>query len=141
MRRDIECHRSDCKHVNSKRTPSQNNALHKFFELVADALNSRGWTIRKTLAHYKVDIEWSPESVKNDMWRPIQIAVTGKRSTADLKKHGEMDQVYDHVNRFLSGEPFNVHIPFPNDPDKESSRSMLSGPKIDYPDEFREPTF
>lgn len=140
MPRLIECHRTDCKHVNSRRTSSQNNALHKFFELVAEALNGAGWTIRKTLAHYKVDIEWSPASIKNDMWRPIQIAVLGKHSTTDLKKQGDIDKVYEHVNRFLSNEPFGIHVPFPNNPDKEESKSYLEAEEIEYPlEEFKEP--
>lgn len=133
-KRTHECHLSTCKHVNSKRTPSQNNALHKFFELVADALNGAGWSKKKVLELYFIDLDWDTESVKSDIWKPVQRALIGKSHTAQLKKQQDIDRVYEHVNRFL-GEKLGVHVPFPNNPDKHKEQQYISAPKADYPTE------
>ena len=49
--------------------------------------------------------------VKKFLWRPIQKAVTGKESTAHLKKE-EYNQVYEVLNRHLA-DKFGVSVPFP----------------------------
>jgi len=41
-----------------QRTTKQNSALHKFFELVAETLNSAGLDMRKAL-RADIDIPWS----------------------------------------------------------------------------------
>lgn len=134
MKRNIECHRSDCRHVNSRRTVSQNNALHLYCQLLADELNAGGLPIKHVLSTYAVDLDWDMQSVKDLIWRPIQKALLGKTSTTELKKQQDIDRVYEHINRFI-GEKFGVHVEFPNDPDKEDKKSMLSGEAIKYPDE------
>lgn len=136
MKQTFECHKANCKHVNSKRTLDQNAALHLYFSLVADELNAAGFPIKATLEHYKVDIDWSAESVKSLIWKPIQKHLTGKKSTTELKKTGEIDEVYDHINRWLSNEPFNVHVPFPNDPEKQKEKGYTTKKyDIEYPED------
>ena len=91
------------------RTAQQNRALHKYFSLVAEALSDAGLDVKKTL---RSDVPWSPDSVKDMMWRPLQEALLGKKSTTALKKN-EIDQVYDVMNRVLSTR-YGVHVPFPS---------------------------
>ena len=90
------------------RTLQQNKALHKYFSLVAEALNDRQLTVKTII---KADIEWNPISVKSLLWKPIQEAVLQKKSTTELKRK-EIDDVYDTINRAL-GEKFGIHVPFP----------------------------
>ena len=90
------------------RTLQQNKALHKYFSLVAEALNDRQLTVKTII---KADIEWNPLSVKSLLWKPIQEAVLQKKSTTELKRK-EIDDVYDTINRAL-GEKFGIHVPFP----------------------------
>ena len=90
------------------RTLQQNKALHKYFSLVAEALNDRQLTVKTII---KADIEWNPISVKSLLWAPIQEAVLQKKSTTELKRK-EIDDVYDTINRAL-GEKFGIHVPFP----------------------------
>ena len=90
------------------RTLKQNAAMHKYFTLVAEALNDKQLTV-KTIT--KADIEWNPTSVKEMLWRPIQEAVLHKKSTTELKRK-EIDDVYDTINRAL-GEKFGIYVPFP----------------------------
>jgi hypothetical protein len=90
------------------RTIKQNSALHKYFELVSRELNDRGLTVTKTI---KADIVWSPASIKEVLWKPIQEAVLKKKSTTELNK-SEIDSVYDVMNMAL-GQKFGIHVPFP----------------------------
>ena len=96
---------------NKKRTGKQNNALHKFFAILARVLNDAGLDQRKVLKP-DVEIPWSDDAIKENLWRPIQIAVTGKESTAGLETH-EVDKVYNVLSRHLS-EKLNVDVPFPS---------------------------
>ena len=94
-----------------KRTDQQNRAIHKYFELVATALNDAGYPIRKTLQSYKAEIDWSKDTVKEIIWRPAQLAITGKSSTTELNKQEDVSKVYETCNRFLA--QLGVHVPFP----------------------------
>lgn len=139
--RHFECHRADCKHVNSKRTLSQNSALHVYFQLIADELNGAGLPIKATLEHYDVDLDWSSESVKSLVWRPIQKALLGKRSTTELKKQQDIDRVYEHINRFLS-EQFGIHVPFPVNPDKQKEKQYIGSKEtVPYQEEHTKTAF
>ena len=105
------------KHIPSKRTSTQNNALHLYFQHVAQELNLAGHNVQLVLKE-KVDIDWTPELVKDILWRTAQVAITGKKSTTELKIIEDIDIIYEHLNRHL-GEKFGVHVPFPSRADKE----------------------
>lgn len=103
-----------CEHCQQEidtRTSQQNRALHLYFTLLADALNDAGFDMRETIRQ-DVDIPWTPETVKEYLWRKIQIAYLKKQSTKRLKKK-EIDKVYDVLNRVI-GERTGVFVPFPN---------------------------
>lgn len=95
----------------NSRTSTQNKALHKYFELLADELNSAGLDMKKTLKQ-TVDIPWSKETVKDYLWRPIQNAQLEKESTTELTTD-EINKVYEVLNRHL-GEKLQIHVPFPS---------------------------
>jgi hypothetical protein len=94
----------------SKRTLKQNSALHLYFTLLADELNDAGFDMRKTL---QVDIPWSPLTVKEYLWRPLQEAYLLKKSTTQLDKTKDIDAVYDILNRVIA-ERTGIHVPFPD---------------------------
>lgn len=97
------------------RTLAQNNALHKYFELLANALNDAGLTVQAVLEK-KIELDWTPSMVKEILWRDVQARLYGKRSTTQLDKVSEIDNIYDHLTRHL-GEKFELEaIPFPHDP-------------------------
>lgn len=98
----------------AKRTDQQNRALHKYFELVADALNDGGFTIQKTLSSYKLELDWSKDTIKEIIWRPAQKALTGKTSTTALNKQEDVTKVYEACNRFLA--QLGIHVEFPTMP-------------------------
>jgi hypothetical protein len=98
-----------------KRTPKQNDSLHLFFTQLADELNEKGFDMRAVIRP-EVEISWTPYTVKTHLWKPLQEALFGKKSTTELKKTKEIDLVYDNLNRAITertkGE---VQLPpFPN---------------------------
>lgn len=97
--------------TDTPRTDQQNKALHVFFTELADKLNDSGHDMRRTLKE-SVAIPWTPDTVKNYLWRPIQAAQLQKESTTELTTR-EIDAVYDTLNRHL-GEKLGVHVPFPS---------------------------
>lgn len=95
-----------------QRTLQQNKALHKYFELLSEALNDAGLDMKATLRP-EIDIPWTPENVKNNLWRPIQKALLNKESTTELDKV-DPSLVYEILNRNLA-EKFGIHVPFPSE--------------------------
>lgn len=94
----------------STRTPPQNRALHLFCKLLAVALNEAGYDMRRTLKE-GVDIPWSENTVKEHLWRPIQIAITGEHSTTKPTP-AEYTKIYEVLSRHL-GEKLGVHVEWP----------------------------
>ena len=95
----------------NQRTLQQNKAMHKYFTLLAEELNQAGYDMKRTLKP-SVDIPWSPETVKEYLWKPIQNAQLMKQSTTQLTTK-EIDLVYDTLNRYLA-EKTGVYVPFPS---------------------------
>jgi len=97
-----------------KISPKQRKALELYFRLLADQLNESGLDQRKVLKP-SIDIPWDHDSIKNQLWRPIQKIQLGKTSTKELDPK-EIDKIYDTLNKHL-GERFGVYVEFPsNDP-------------------------
>lgn len=94
-----------------QRTLQQNRALHKYFEILAETLNNAGLDMRVVLKP-SVDIPWNKNSIKEYIWRPIQEAQLGKKSTTELKTT-EINLVWETINRHLS-EKFGVSEAFPS---------------------------
>src|SRR3990167_3753924 len=102
--------------LSKKRTKKQNDALHLYFEMIAQALNREGLDVRivlQVIAEKGVDMMWSKELVKELLWRKIQKKFTGKKSTTELDSIGEITQIYDMLNKFLA-ENFYITEPFPS---------------------------
>ncbi len=97
------------------RTNLQNRAMHKYFTLLSESLSGGGYDVMHTLKQ-DAEIPWTPELVKDLLWRPIMQAMTEKFSTTDLETH-EVSQIYDVLNHHL-GQKLGIHVPFPVDEDK-----------------------
>jgi len=61
---------------------------------------------------HAVDLDWRKESCKELIWRPIQQALLQKKSTTELEKVWDIDEVYEHLNRHL-GQVFGINVPWP----------------------------
>jgi len=93
-------------------TPQQRKALELFFRQLAETLNESGLDQRKVLKP-SIQIPWSHDSIKNQLWRPVQEAMVNKESTTQLEP-GDIDKIYEVLMKHL-GEKFGVNIPFPSE--------------------------
>ena len=93
-----------------KRTIQQNKALHKYFQIIAEELNSAGLDMKAVLKP-GVEIPWSAEGIKEFMWKPIMKLQLGKRSTTEMTTK-DIDVVFDTFNRCIS--KFGVYRDFPS---------------------------
>lgn len=96
----------------SRRTASQNNAMHLYFEMVSDRLNDSGLNIEKVIKGFTMEHDWTPSLVKELLWREAQRFVTKKESTTELNKQEEIDKIWEIMNRFLAKLKVES-IPFP----------------------------
>ncbi len=100
------------KEFKQSRTLAQNNSIHLYCDWVSEALNECGQDVRKFIKP-GIDLMWTPYLVKELLWRPTQKALFGKKSTTQLNKIGEIDDIYDVLNKAIS-ERTGQHIPFPS---------------------------
>ena len=76
--------------------------------MLGDALNDAGLDQRKVLKP-TVSISWTPEAIKEQLWRRIQKAMFEKKSTTNLVK-----QKSEKLKRYLQGtcrKKFGVECP------------------------------
>ena len=61
----------------------------------------------------EVAVSWTMDSVKDVIWRSIQLAMyPDKASTTQLETH-EVSKVYEQIARHMASK-FNINQPFPN---------------------------
>lgn len=101
----------DIKPVRNKRTIAQNSALHLWFTQLAEELNAAGYDMRQVIRQ-DIEIPWTPYSVKEYLWRPVQRAQLGKKSTTQLDTL-DIDRIYEILNKTI-GERTGIHVPFPS---------------------------
>lgn len=99
----------------------QNRSLHLFCEFLANELNNAGYDMKKVLKP-EVDISWSKTTVKEYIWRPIQKALTNKRSTTEIDTK-EPSEIWEIINRHL-GEKLGIEVPL--FPSEEQTKEYLS---------------
>lgn len=96
-----------------QRTDQQRKAIEVYCRELATVLNDAGLDQRAVLAKMKegVEIPWSQDTVKDTLWRRIQVAILGKESTTKLNAD-EVSRVYDVLNRW-TGTTFGISVQFP----------------------------
>ena len=92
------------------RTAKQNRAMHLCMRRLAEELNNAGWGIPHPL-NPKLEIPYTPESVKELMVRPVILAMYGKESTAELSTT-ELTQAFDGLLNRIA-EATGVAVDFP----------------------------
>ena len=102
------------------RTEAQNNALHLWFDQLSEELKKSQIPLQ-LIFKQGFELEPTPEAIKEFIWRPTQKAMFGKKSTTKLWKTGEIDAIYDAINRAIvertSHLPEDRRVivpPFPN---------------------------
>lgn len=94
-----------------KRTNTQNKAMHKYFSLLAEALNDAGYDMKRTMKP-EAEIPWTPHAVKSHLWKVIEHAMFGHESTTQLSTK-QCSEVYEVVNRKIASTT-GVSVPWPS---------------------------
>ena len=100
----------EIKKIANKRTYTQNNAIHKYLDMLALEFNNAGLTVQQVLAQ-AIEREWTMLGAKEQIWRPIQLALTNEQSSTQIKRE-QVSAIYDTINRH-TGEKFGLYVPFP----------------------------
>ena len=94
-------------------TQAQFRALHLWFEQTAKEMRDNGITMTAVLSRFVLEVPTTKESIK-EMWKILQESLTGKKSTKELLKKEEIDQIYMALVKFFA-EQFELELPpFPS---------------------------
>ena len=93
------------------RTITQNSAIHKYFELLAEAFNDAGYTQKHEIFN-KVDLNWTAHSIKEGLFKPILEVKTGKKSTAAATTV-EISEIHKILNLWCMQQA-GIDVPFPD---------------------------
>lgn len=99
--------------VMTTRTDQQRKSIEVYCRLLGEALNDAGFDMKQFFAVKTVDIPWNQARVKDLIWRQVQQAMTGKKSTTQLDVP-EVSEIYDVVQRHIA-ENFGIHVEFPSE--------------------------
>lgn len=118
-----------------QRTGQQNKSIHVDCKLISDALNLAGLEMKLVLRG-DTQIWWTPEAVKEYLWRPVQKMKYQKESTTELSKNGgEINEIHEQIMHILGERHHLEYFPFPHDEEKEKEKQYItSKSKVEYPD-------
>lgn len=104
---------------NKPRTDKQNRALHLFFTMLSEELNEKGLDQWAILDQAK-NLPWTKDSVKDNLWRKVQIALYPEKKSTTKICTNEIDKIYEctmwAINQTEEAKKIGgVHVPFPSD--------------------------
>lgn len=104
----------DIENVKETRTNPQNKSIHKFCTMEANELRDKSIPIYTVLT-FRPETIWTMEMVKG-IWRDIQFAEFGTRSTTELKKVGQIEIIHDVITKLIAESTKGqcAYIPFPS---------------------------
>ena len=95
-----------------KRTLTQNAAIHLYCNLLAKKFNASGLDM-KTVLKPSVEIPWSQETVKEQLFKVVMIAMFPEvKSTTELSTK-QVSEVYETLNLHTATK-LGVSLAFPN---------------------------
>jgi len=103
----------DVKGERAKRTTQQNKAIHKYCSLLAQAFNDSGLDMKAVLAEKEAEVSWSMDSVKEVIWKQIQVAMYPDKASTTQLETNEVSLVYNQIARHMAVK-FNIDVPFPS---------------------------
>lgn len=92
-------------------TQPQHNSIFLFCEMAAQACNDAGLDMRAMLKQ-DVEIPWTKESFRNQVWNVMMEAMYDKKSVKELNRD-EVSMIYEVINRHL-GDKHGLFVEFPN---------------------------
>lgn len=104
-------HKIELKQLTRKRSLNQNRALHLLFTNISDQLNELGETfIYRGWKGEEMEMSFTPELIKNSLWRPIQRTLFNIESTTDLDTK-MINQILDIITKFFAEKGIPIVFP------------------------------
>ena len=95
----------------NKRTSQQNRALHKFFEIISSQLNEIGLEFKYFgLKGQIIELMYTPNIVKEQVWKPIQLALFDIESTTKINTE-QINKIIDILTKFFSERGVVIEFP------------------------------
>lgn len=94
-----------------EKTEAQRSALHVWCRQLAKAFNDAGLDMRAVLRE-DAEIPWTEHSVKENIYKPVLKALTGKKSTED-QNTTDPSQVRDVICRHLANNEATAGLEIP----------------------------
>ena len=95
-----------------KRTTKQNNSIWLYCTQLAELLDAGGHEFHMEYLGKSCEVPFNKDLVMDYLWRPIQIAETGKKSTTKLDR-AEVSQVFEILARWLATHK-HIVLDFPS---------------------------
>ena len=109
-------HYTDYQWVNNekRRTLTQNACIHKWCAMLAERFNAAGYErhITSKVLSKPVELPWTMDSVKEEVWHTVQLAMTQKESSRDLSTK-EVSAICEVIHRHLASN-FGLEVEWPH---------------------------
>lgn len=94
-----------------KRSSQENRALHVLFQNIAYELNRLGleFTFRG-IKGMEIQTTYTPEIVKEFIWKPLQNALLSKSSTTELT-HSDIQMIFDILGKWFAENGIEIVFP------------------------------
>ena len=107
----LKIHNVEIKLKRTKRSLSQNSALHLFFNWVSTELNNLGLTFNfNGLKGMELETPYTGLLVKEVVWKPIQMTLFGIESTTELDTE-KINKILDVLIFFFAKNGVEIHFP------------------------------
>jgi hypothetical protein len=106
-----------------QRTLTQNRCIHLYCARLARAFNAAGMErmIDSPVLKETIEAPWDEHSVKEHIWRVVQLAVTGHQSTRDITTK-ECTMIYEIINRHLASK--GLHVEWPHKEEQGEAKNL-----------------
>ena len=94
-----------------KRSSQENRALHVLFQNIAYELNRLGleFTFRG-IKGMEIETTYTPEIVKEFLWKPLQNALLKKSSTTQLT-HNDIGLIFEILGKYFAENGIEISFP------------------------------
>ncbi|MEI8087529.1 MAG: hypothetical protein WCG93_15070 [Paludibacter sp.] len=94
-----------------KRSSQENRALHVLFQNIAYELNRLGLVFTfRGIKGMEIETTYTPDIVKNFLWKPLQDALLKKESTTQLT-HNDIGLIFEILGKWFAENGIEISFP------------------------------
>ena len=106
----------DIKNIKELRSNPQNSSIHLWLKQISDECNEQGITMKMLLSR-RMEVKPTMILLKESLWKVAQKKMFNKKSTTQLFKSGEINDIVDVITLYITElTKGQVQVPpFPNE--------------------------